>query len=301
MLVPTDRLAHTVPGDRPHLPEMRVVEHADGRLVAICDDGISERRVLARDEVVHHRVDEQHLRSVLQPALGLDLIADTPAPLPGTMLVGNISTNPPGAHPVQLLVARSPDHLLGLAGTATSSVPRRVLLTPSRVLWSLAVQELVASRGCAFASLDDVLTWREGALLALQGWRDLVAQQSPHAPAVMGTLSAPLADGVHGLGTVRFNGAEHICELTDLERRFLQVVLLAAETPLEQLMHRGDSAVWKEKYAPSKRPKISQLIARVNEALSSAKPPAGLVFYLPRRANCIERKAVIVPASMTAR
>jgi len=299
LLAPTDRLVRSVPGDLPHFPEMRVFEHSDGRVVAVCDDGMSVRRELSRDDVVLHEAVAPRLRSVLQQALGLDGSPDSTGPLLGSTMVGGVRGSPPDCYPVLLVVSRSSADLLELIGAATNAAPARMLLTPSQHHWSLAAQDLVASRRSVIVTLADVVGWRDGSLVALQAWRDCLARLGPGVQPIAAALMAPLADGVVETRGFRLDGVDYICELRPQERRFLTAALCQDETPIEVLMRPHTGVVWKHRYTHERRDLISQLVRRVNLALTRATPRVGFTFHLAHGANIIQRRWAQAPAPLT--
>lgn len=299
LVAPTDRLLRCVPGDLPHFPEMRVVEHSDGRFIAVCDEGISVRRILSRDDLVLHGVQAPRLRAALKLALGLDGSVDAERPLLGSTAVGEVRGAPAAFHPVLLLVSRSSADLLELVGAATNGAPARVLLTPSRKNWSLAVQELVASRRSVIVDLADVIGWRDGALVALQAWRDCLSRLGAGVQPIVAPMESPLADGVVGTRGFRLNGVEYICELRPQERRFLTAALCQDETPIDVLMRPRTGVVWKHRYTRGRRDLISQLVTRVNLALTHATPRVGFTFHLAHGADVVQRRWTPAPAPLT--
>lgn len=92
--------------------------------------------------------------------------------------------------------------------------------------------------------------------------------------------------------TILFRSVEHDCsDLTRQQIAFLRIAMRNAETQIGVLMHRGDGAVWKDRYtgAEAQRGRISQLVSRVNRKLSECSPPLGISFSLRSGEHSITR------------
>lgn len=71
LLHPNGRKASIYPGARSGRPPLRVVEHNDGRIVAICDRGLSPRQSLTAADISIHVVPPGSLRGAIAGALQL--------------------------------------------------------------------------------------------------------------------------------------------------------------------------------------------------------------------------------------
>lgn len=173
LLVVTDRLAERVPGARSDLPMRRVVDYRDGRFAAICDEEMSPRLDLMREQVVMRRVAEVKLRSALARALSLSLSNDAVTSIPGLLRIGTWEPTPAVSRPVLLAVASTATHLVDLIHRAMDATPGRlVLLTLTRARWSSQSETAAQSTRVTLIALDEVLEWHNGRWLLTPRWRD---------------------------------------------------------------------------------------------------------------------------------
>jgi hypothetical protein len=183
MLVPTERLAMTMPGVRAGYPPTRVVEHPAGRAVAICPEELSPRRELSHEERVHHRIDEQRLRGTLCKALAIDAAGTSSPRGPGAILLGNHRPRPSVNRPVVAVITTTSASLVGLLTEMdVSTSNRRIVLTPTKDHWTDSLVRLADRRGLTIASFDEVLQWTDGAWTASDGWKDCVGDGAPPEP-----------------------------------------------------------------------------------------------------------------------
>lgn len=172
LLTVTDRLAARVPGARTDLPMMRVVDYRDGRFAAVCDEEMSPRLELTREQVVMRRADEARLRSMLCRALSLIATRDPVTTIPGLLRVGTWQSMPSDQRPVLLAVASHAAHLVELILQAmTSTRGTLVLLTPTRARWSSRSEEVADPDRVLLIALDEVLEWRNGQWSSGSAWK----------------------------------------------------------------------------------------------------------------------------------
>ena len=94
-LTAVDGLAAAIPCDRGHPCQRRIVEHAPGDVVGVCDaeDGFCEKRQVSQKERVVYQLNEWRLfTAILEAASGkpaaLEIIADRPR----VLRIGGIPT-----------------------------------------------------------------------------------------------------------------------------------------------------------------------------------------------------------------
>lgn len=174
LLAPTDRLAQR--WSRVGLPSMRIVDHDDGRAVALCDQELSTSVELSHADRVLHRPDGRRLRDRLCQTLGLHASTETPTRLPGLLRVGDCRPKPALSITASLAIASTHEHLTELiidaGATATKST---LLLTPTRAMWSSRGEVVIARDKVVLVPLDDVIDEQNGAWTRLPAWDAFVA------------------------------------------------------------------------------------------------------------------------------
>lgn len=305
LLVVTDQIAGRYPGARTDLPMMRVVDYRDGRFAAVCDEEMSPRLELSREQVVMRRVDEALLRSTLCRALSLLETHDPVSPLPGLLRVGTWQSTPSDQRPALVAVASHAALLPDLIIRAmTSTRGRLVLLTPTRVRWSSQSEAVADPDRVSLIALDEVLEWCDGQWVPSAAWRahfpaaaalvESVRENATPAGDSIVPVVERQSDGVYRPRTIVYQGVEHDCDtLTAKELDFLEVALLSSETDIGTLMHGDHGAVWREPYVATteKRNKVSGLITRLNAKLMDASPPLRVSFGLRRGQAFVYRQA----------
>lgn len=304
LLVATDCIASRYPGARTDLPMMRVVDYRDGRFAAVCDEEMSPRLELSREQVVMRRVDEAMLRFTLCRSLSLITTRDPVSPLPGLLRVGTWQSAPTDQRPVFVAVATHATHLTELMIRATTSTRGQlVLLTPTRIRWSSQSEAVADPDRVSLIALDEVLEWHDGQWAPGAAWKahvptaatvESVRENATPAGDLIATAITPGRDGVYRPRTIVFQGSEHDCDsLTAKELAFLEVALLNPETDIGTLMHGDHGAVWREPYVATteKRNKVSGLITRLNAKLMDASPPLRVSFGLRRGQAFVYRQA----------
>jgi len=181
LLRPAGRLAGRYPPPRPGWPTMRVVEHRDGRFVAVCDEEVSDRIELTREDVVVHRIDEGRLRSRIAEALGLEISREPINSLPGVLRIGTWIPKPAARFRVSLVVPASSVLFCELLTTEFDREEPSIVLTLSTLHWSDRAAEIAAANCVTLVPCDDIIdpeakwtaterwAWHQGAFLERAG------------------------------------------------------------------------------------------------------------------------------------
>lgn len=130
LLHPNGRRASIYPSARRSHPPLRVVEHEDGRIVAICDRGLSPRQMLTSANISIHIVPPKSLRGAIAQALQLRV---SRGPLPTSLDwidVGSWCPQPASRFPVIFLGngMRDDRHMLLHESLNRSTRPHLVLV-----------------------------------------------------------------------------------------------------------------------------------------------------------------------------
>lgn len=152
-------------------PPMRVVQHGDGSIVAICDEKRSERLALTKDDAAVYAVDLAALRGRACEALQVRTARDRLEPLPGVLRVGTWEPKPSVRVPVVLLVARD-KHAFGIAlhEVMLAGPKPMIVLTPTRDLWHDGVLALAEEQKVMLAPACELITARGGGWAASEAW-----------------------------------------------------------------------------------------------------------------------------------
>jgi hypothetical protein len=176
LLRDTNRLARR--WSRPGRPAMRIVEHADGRAVAVCDEEIDGPIELSHADRVLRRPCEKRLRSRLCSVLGLHETREPTSSLPGVLLIGDWRPEPAVSIQASIAVASSCDDLgrLILDMRLKAHCPA-ILATFTRQHWSSRHESALADGQIVLVPLEDVLDERDRAWHRLPSW-DIFARQA---------------------------------------------------------------------------------------------------------------------------
>jgi len=220
LLRPAGRLAHSYPPPRPGWPTMRVVEHRDGRFVAVCDEEMSDRIELTREDVVVHRVDEALLRAWLADMLGLSVSREPAGTLPGVVRVGDWRPAPAVSVPVLLVGAGREDELartlLEIRGAATKPT---IVLTLTRVYWSSMLDAVLAGAPLVLVPVDEVVEEEDGAWSRRPSWDAFVTPVLPEDPEPSAATAPPeLAEQVRRLRQLERDAVVAVAELKPTDR-----------------------------------------------------------------------------------
>lgn len=168
LLKETDRLASR--WSRPGRPAMRIIEHEDGRAVAVCDEESDEPMELAHSDRVLRRACESQLRARLCGVLGLSPSREPVTRLPGTLPVGDWRPRPATNVSVKLAVAATVDQFPTLLMDVAKGQGPSLVLTPTRAAWSSRCDALLTRGRIALVPLDEVLDERQGTWYRLPAW-----------------------------------------------------------------------------------------------------------------------------------
>ncbi|RMF01206.1 MAG: hypothetical protein D6773_10395 [Alphaproteobacteria bacterium] len=150
---------------------MRVVHHKDGAIIAICDEGRSERIALTKDDTALYAVDLAALRGRICDTLQLRSARDPLGSLPGVLRVGAWEPKPSVRIPVVLLVVRE-EHALRVALHETTLAARNpiIVLTPTRDLWHDEALALAEERKALLAPACGLIVARRDEWVASEVW-----------------------------------------------------------------------------------------------------------------------------------
>lgn len=188
LLKETDRLARR--WSRPGKPAMRIVEHDDGRAVAVCDEDISEAIELSHSDRVLRRPCERELRKRLCTALGLHASNEPIVRLPEPVAVGEWRPKPSLALGAWLAVGTTSDHLARVVLDVAARVTKpAILMTLTRSKWSERSAALAAQGGLALVPLEDVLDVKGNSWTRSSAW-DAYTAAIPMVSSAIGSASA---------------------------------------------------------------------------------------------------------------
>ncbi|MCC6285070.1 MAG: hypothetical protein IT439_07165 [Phycisphaerales bacterium] len=178
LLRDTSRLARR--WSRPGRPAMRIVEHADGRAVAVCDEDIDGPIELSHADRMLRRPCEKRLRTHLCRVLGLHETREPVASLPGVVLIGDWRPEPAVSVQASIAVASSCDDLGRLILDVRLKAHRPVILaTFTRQHWSSRHESALADGRVVLVPLEDVLDERDSAWHRLPSWEPFARQAIP--------------------------------------------------------------------------------------------------------------------------
>lgn len=165
LLRPNGRKASIYPSARSGHPPLRVVEHDDGRIVAICDRGMSPRTNLTAADISIHVVPPGSLRGAIAGALQLRV---SRGPLPSSLDLIDVGTwcpQPASRFPVVFLGngVRDDRHLL-LHETLERSKRPHLVLVPCQESMDGSLSEVAEKFKATIVPLEGVITggwpWR---------------------------------------------------------------------------------------------------------------------------------------------
>jgi len=161
---------------------MRIVEHGDGRAVAVCDEEMDNPVELSRTDRLLWRPCEVNLRSHLCSVLGLHKTREPTMPLPGVLLIGDWRPEPAVSIQASIAVANSIDDLGRLILDVRHKAHRpAILVTLTRQYWSPRHESALADGRVVLVPLEDVIDERDGAWHRLPSWDTFAGQAIPRA------------------------------------------------------------------------------------------------------------------------
>ena len=171
LLKPSGMLAATVPSPRRNAPVQRVVTHADGGLVAVCDNGISDRRELEPDEVLLHTLEIRAFRRTITDSLALRTATSPAKPLSEGLRLGDWEPQPATSFPV-VFIAHTSEVLLRnlIRENALNSSKPMMVIVPTDDAWCNDLCTWLESQLCLLVVADDVLEIVGDAWVATDLW-----------------------------------------------------------------------------------------------------------------------------------
>lgn len=171
LLRATGASASMYPPPVPGRPPMRLVYHSDGAVIAICDEGRSERQTLTKTDTALYAADLAALRRRICGALNLRTARDAVGSLPGVLTVGRWEPQPSVRIPVVVLVTRE-ENAFRMALHETTLAARKpiIVLTPTRDLWHSGALELAEERKAMLAPACEVIEADGEEWVASEGW-----------------------------------------------------------------------------------------------------------------------------------
>lgn len=158
-------------------PPMRVVHHSCGAIIAICDEGRSERLTLSKDDAALHAIDLATLRRLVCDTLGLRTARDPLESLPGALRLGNWEPRPSVRVPVVFIVAREKDAFGVSLHEATHAARKPVIvLTPTRDLWHDGALAIADERKAMLVPACELIEARGEDWVALEAWNASLGQ-----------------------------------------------------------------------------------------------------------------------------
>lgn len=174
---------------RPGKRAMRIVEHDDGRAVAVCDEEMDNPIELSRADRLLWRPCEGILRSHLCRVLGLHETREPTASLPGVLLIGDWRPEPAVSIQASIAAASSSDDLGRLILDVRNKAHRSTILaTFTRQHWSPRHEPALADGRVVLLPLEDVLDERDGAWHRLPSWDAFSRQAIPITGAASPSL-----------------------------------------------------------------------------------------------------------------
>lgn len=158
-------------------PDMRVVTHADGTCVAVCDLGFSPRRDLDHEDLALHRIAPKKLRVHLCELLSLQPSRSRVTRLSGPLRLGMATLSPTRTIPVILFAHADPrEYRTMLDGVQDDSTGPVVLLTPTSERWDDSFTSAVQKNGSFLrAIVDFVEESATGEWIVTPAWDEFLA------------------------------------------------------------------------------------------------------------------------------
>jgi hypothetical protein len=172
LLEANGRRASVVASPRPNAPDMRVVVHRNGTVVAVCDEGITPRRELTPENYTLLQISPRRLRSAVANALGLETSAVSIKGLPGAFRIGTWGV--PGSDRFPVMFAAEPE-VTTLENTIRAAVLSsdlgKIIVTPTAQGWSDELREWVEARKGVLVPAEDALESDGSSLIASGLWQ----------------------------------------------------------------------------------------------------------------------------------
>lgn len=159
----------------------RIVVHGDNDIVAVCGDSPTncDRLTLQRADIIIYKVDLSALCEKIKKALRL-LGRLEPTKILQTWRLGNVRKRPSDLWPVYLHLPRSTREAASTIMTLLLEARGAfVLITPTRDHLSNDVLDRLQTQGAHFLTLDDLVTFENGSLIAAVSLTELFAADEP--------------------------------------------------------------------------------------------------------------------------
>lgn len=175
LLEANGRRASVVASPRRNAPDMRVVVHRNGTVVAVCDEGATPRRELAPEDYTLLHICPRRLRPAITNALRLETSTTPINGLPGDFRVGTWGV--PGSDRFPVTFVAQPDTTalaLTIRSVVSSSDMGMIIVTPTAQGWSDELREWVEARKGVLVPAEDVLNTDGSGLTASDLWQGFI-------------------------------------------------------------------------------------------------------------------------------
>jgi hypothetical protein len=160
----------------------RVVDHGDGRIVAVCGDGPKrcDRLVLTKRDIVIHELDARKLCVATAVAFGVDPAFDEITGLRRTYRVGDYHPEAGKRFPIFLTIPMDHALLRDVAARLCAATDSAfILLVPTLQFVDVAMMDLLGRRQARFVALADIFGKTDsGKLAETKAARALLAEFS---------------------------------------------------------------------------------------------------------------------------
>ena len=154
---------------------MKVVVHADGKVVAVDESDWQHRIALQPDDIVLYRLDLRRLRTALCNALAGLNIAKTPVTQNAQRLqIGNWEPKKAASFPIHLLLSQHRE-LLSREVSQLIATHRRagaILLTPTRTNWEDRLLSLARANNMLLVPLCEIIAPNATAFQETPAWEE---------------------------------------------------------------------------------------------------------------------------------
>ncbi len=175
LLEANGRRASVVASPRRNAPDMRVVVHRKGTVVAVCDEGATPRRELAPEDYTLLHICPRRLRPAITNALRLETSTTPINGLPGGFRLGTWGV--PGSDRFPVTFVAQPDTTalaVTIRSVASSNELGTIIMTPTAQGWSDDLREWVEARKGVLVPAEDVLDSDGSRLIATSLWQGFI-------------------------------------------------------------------------------------------------------------------------------
>lgn len=175
LLEANGRRASVVASPLPNAPDMRVVVHRNGTVVAVCDEGATPRQELAPEDYTLLHISPRRLRPAIANALGLETSTTPINGPPGGFRLGTWGV--PGSDRFPVTFVAQPDTTalaLTIRSVVSSSDMGMIIVTPTAQDWFDELREWVEARKGVLVPAEDVLDASGSGLIASDLWQGFI-------------------------------------------------------------------------------------------------------------------------------